>query len=68
MVSCLKGEQLLIIIALISYFQAKHMIVLKDSIAKEMIQFLEHCESTGSLIEGNNAAVIIIFFISRLWS
>ncbi len=24
------------------------MIVLKDSIAKEMIQFLEHCESKGT--------------------
>lgn len=27
------------------FAQAKHMIVLKDSIAKDIIHFLEHCES-----------------------
>ena len=26
------------------YTQAKHMIVLKDNITKDIIQFLEHCE------------------------
>lgn len=26
-------------------FQAKHMIMLRDSVVQEIIQFLEHCES-----------------------
>ena len=29
--------------------QAKHMIMLKDSVAQEVIQFLEHCEGTYEL-------------------
>lgn len=29
----------------LSFLQAKHMIVLNDSLIKDLIQFLEHCES-----------------------
>lgn len=43
--------------------QAKHMIVLKDNITKDIIQFLEHCEGM-ELSESAHATCISLFIFS----